>query len=328
MPVSVRPPRSWRRSPRAGVALQDHSALSIPERSRGAELAKRRPGVVDDVGRSRRRGRLTVTLARRTRARWRGPLSADGRARGAGPWCARGGHLRHGARRAALGRYRRNQHRRDRRLGPRQDSRARAVRLGRARDDQGRAVRRCRTIRLAWPTPHSGGTSPTSPPSSPSNAHQRQPAPIPSPPPTGSSRSNARTRNCAAQARTRRARRTGHRQHPATHPGQPPPTPAAPRRNQDHPHQRRSPGLTAAARMPPCSRRMPDQTAREAPLRHRRLRPPVLNGAVLRLRDPRRTPGLRARRRLRGPGWCQRLHRSEILRHVVSSGSPSHRWKD
>ena len=64
------------------------------------------------------------------------------------------------------------------------------------------------------------------------------------------------------------------------------------------------------------------------PLRHRRLRPPVPDGVVLRLRDPRRTPGLRARRRLRGPGRCQRLHRSEILRHVVSSGSPSHRWKD
>jgi DNA helicase II / ATP-dependent DNA helicase PcrA len=33
-------------------------------------------------------------------------------------------------------------------------------------------------------------------------------------------------------------------------------------------------------------------------------------------------------RRLRGPGRRQRLHRSEILRRVVSSGSPSHRWKD
>jgi hypothetical protein len=96
------------------------------------------------------------------------------------------------------------------------------------------------------------------------------------------------------QARTRRAPRTGHREHPATHAGQPPPTPAAPRRHQDHPHQRPFPGLTAAARMPTYSRRMPDQLP-AMPLRHRRLRPPVPDGVVLRLRDPRRTPGLRAR---------------------------------
>ena len=134
-------------------------------------------------------------------------------------------------------------------------------------------------------------------------------------------------RTAPRQARTRRAPRTGHREHPATHARQPPPTPAAPRRDQDHPHQRPFPGLTAAARMPTYSRRMPDQLPAKSPfdidayVRRSRTGPCFVCAIVEGHPDY-------VHRRLRGPGWRQRLHRSEILRHVVSSGSPSHPWKD
>jgi hypothetical protein len=47
-------------------------------------------------------------------------------------------------------------------------------------------------------------------------------------------------------------------------------------------NQRPFRGLTAAVRMPTYSRRMPDQLP-ATPLRHRRLRPPVPDGPVLRL---------------------------------------------
>jgi hypothetical protein len=134
-------------------------------------------------------------------------------------------------------------------------------------------------------------------------------------------------RTAPRQARTRRAPRTGHREHPATHAGQPPPTPAAPRRHQDHPHPRPAPGADRGSEDADILAQDARSTARKAPLRHRRLRPPVRTGPCFVCAILEGHPDY-VHRRLRGPGRRQRLHRSEILRHVVSSGSPSHRWKD
>ena len=149
--------------------------------------------------------------------------------------------------------------------------------------------------------------------------------PIPSP--AGSRRSNARTPNCAAPGANSpstsnwpsqtssdsRSTTTTYASSSTPPPRSPTstPVPEADRGSED------ADILAQDAR----------STARKAPLRHRRLRPPVRTGPCFVCAILEGHPDY-VHRRLRGPGRRQRLHRSEILRHVVSSGSPSHRWKD